>query len=150
MEHLIPALSHIDATFMPLPNTAAFKVLEILSDGKSHPKIDFLTALADDPRSAIQRLRNKSHGYWLIHNVGLKKGVYRLDAAHLYCDSNRDIHIRRKAQYELKRRSKEQAKTEAARLPVATALEQSAKAQLQDSESQHEFCYKSTSRRSFL
>jgi hypothetical protein len=138
MEHPIPSLAHINAMFIPPLDTAAFAVLEILSDGKPHHKFTFILALADDPRSPIQRLRNRSHGYWLIHNVGDKQGIYQLDAAHLCGDPDKDMLVRRKAQYELRRRSKKQSKTEAARLPVATALEQVAKAQLQDAEFQYE------------
>ena len=76
--------------FIPPPNTLAYKFLLLLSDGMSHKKIEALAALEDDPRSARQALTSETYGYWLIHNLGDKKGIYQLDERHLSGDIELD------------------------------------------------------------
>ena len=107
------------AKFIPPINTAAFKLLAILSDGKPHVKAEVLSVLGDDPRSARQALTGKTYGHWLIHNSGSKKAVYQLDTRHLSGDHVLDGEARIIAFKQLKDRSKKQSERETRRYPKA-------------------------------
>ena len=98
--------------FIPPPNTIAYRFLELLADGQSHAKAEILAALEDDPRSARQALTSATYGYWLIHNVGDKKGIYQIDERHLSGNLELDKDARAIAAKQLKDRSKRQCEKE--------------------------------------
>jgi len=98
--------------FIPPTNTIAYKFLTLLADGKPHTKAEIIEALDDDPRSARQALTSETYGYWLIHNLGDKKGIYQLDERHLSGDPELDRDARTIALKQLKDRSKKQCERE--------------------------------------
>ena len=104
---------------IPPQNTMAYRLLSLLADGKKHPKLEILFALGDDPRSARQALTSETYGHWLIHNLGVKKGIYQLDERHLSGDSQLDEDARAIARKQLKDRSKQQCERERKRYPKA-------------------------------
>jgi len=126
-------LQHIQSAHIPAMGTQARKVLELLSDGLSHPKKDLINILEDDPRSALQALRGKQYGFWLIHNIGDKKGVYLLDERHMSGDKDDDISARIKSEIQFRERSTELAQRESNRLPKALLEEVRTKSRLQQS-----------------
>ena len=112
-------LSTCPAEFIPPSHTMAYKFLALLVDGKPHAKAGILAALEDDPRSARQALTSETYGYWLIHNLGDKKGVYQLDERHLSCDVELDKDARAIAAKQLKDRSRRQCEREQMRYEKA-------------------------------
>lgn len=85
---------------IPNQTVDAYKLLKALADGKPHARDDLAksTGLGETMRSALQRLREKSGGYWLIHPVPLKnsrKTLLQLDPRHLTCDIEQDRAARR-------------------------------------------------------
>ena len=77
--------------------------------------------LGDDPRSARQSLTSANHGYWLIHNHGIRKAKYQLDDRHLSGDPELDKDARIQAEYQLKTKSKKQCVNEMNRFDRAAA-----------------------------
>ncbi len=125
-------LLHIPGKYMPEVNTQAYKLLSVLFDGLFHPKKELLSVLNDDPRSALQALRGARYGYWLIHNIGDKKGVYQLDSRHLSGDVDVDREVRAEAEIAFRKRSRSQAERESERLPEAVTAEEQAKSRAKD------------------
>jgi len=113
-------------SYIPAPNTQAYTLLSILSDGENHIKQNIMCVLGDDPRSPLQALRGEKYGFWLIHNTGLKKGQYQLDQRHLTGNRADDHEARLEAEIELRKRSRKQAERETTRYPLALAAEEKA------------------------
>ncbi|GAA59364.1 hypothetical protein P20652_1225 [Pseudoalteromonas sp. BSi20652] len=59
---------------IPVQNSNAYKLLKALADGKPHQRnnLALSTDLGETMRSALQQLRSKSYGYWLIHSVKIE------------------------------------------------------------------------------
>lgn len=115
----IDSLKHVPRSFIPGPQTQAYQVLCLLSDGQKHPYKDFLSLLGRDPRSPLQELRGPDLGFWMIHNVGSTEGVYQLDARHLSGDPLKDSEARQERERAYLTESKERAEKQAERLPEA-------------------------------
>lgn len=115
----LEAFNHVPRSHIPSTGTQAAKVLGLLSDGQAHTNMELLQLLECDSRSALQDLRGKTYGYWLIHNVGDNNGVYQLDESHLSGCSSQDANARLKRQRQLLTNSKNQAERESMRLPRA-------------------------------
>jgi len=111
--------SHIDSTFIPDSVSRSRIALEVLSDGRAHPKIDLLLALGNDPRSQLQTLIGERYGFWSIQNLGGKKGVYQLDARHFSGNSQDDLYARLESKKRYRERSLSQAFREASRRKMA-------------------------------
>jgi len=125
-------LSHIPEVYFPKLGTNASKVLELLADGQSHEKEELLFLLLTDPRSALQALKNATHGFWYIHNTGGRQGCYQLDERHFHGDLQSDEVARLYSAMSLKKGSRFQAERETSRLPRAISAEANAKARLDD------------------
>ncbi|MEH6445298.1 MAG: hypothetical protein V7784_15495 [Oceanospirillaceae bacterium] len=119
-------LTHIPRSHIPPADTNGIKVLSILADGEIHQKVELIHVLGDDPRSALQSLRGGTYGYWLIHNIGKKKGVYQLDKRHLQGNSQEDSAARLEREISLKMLSRELAESEIKRLTKAIQAEHEA------------------------
>lgn len=99
---------------IPEQNSNAYKLLKALADGKPHQRnnLALSTDLGETMRSALQQLRSKSYGYWLIHSVkieGTKKTLLQLDPRHLSGDTDKDRAARRERRKELGTESHKQA-----------------------------------------
>ena len=129
-------LTYLPSQYFPAPNTQARKALMIVADGLSHPKADFFQELGDDPRSALQALRGDAYGFWLIHNLGDKKGIYQLDSRHLSSNRGLDQQARIQAEIEYTERSRKKSEQGAKHLPKALENEAAAKAKASQ---QHSF-----------
>jgi len=99
---------------IPTQNVSTYKLLQALSDGEAH-KRDYLalsTGLGETMRSALQQLKSKKGGYWLIHSVkveGSNKTLVQLDFRHLSDDVEQDRAARRERRKELGKESYKQA-----------------------------------------
>jgi len=128
----LDALSHVSREYLPSLGTQSYKVLAVLADGLEHGRDELCLALSGaDPRSALQALRGQAHGFWRIPNLGISKGLYRLDSRHLEQDHQKDEVARLEAELELSGRSLNQAERETSRLPIALASEEAARARVQ-------------------
>ena len=111
---------------IPKQNVSAYKLLQALSDGKAHQR-DYLalsTGLGETMRSALQQLKSKKGGYWLIHSVkveGSSKTLLQLDPRHLTGDIEQDRAARRERRKELGKESYKQAAQGEKRKPKAFA-----------------------------
>ena len=99
---------------IPTQNVSAYKLLQALLDGKAHERDDLVlnTGLGETMRSALQQLKSKSGGYWLIHSVkieGSNKTLLQLDFRHLSSDVEQDRAARRERRKELGKESYKQA-----------------------------------------
>jgi len=114
--------AHVPPKHLPGYDTFAYALLVLLSDGKPYSTREIMAWLGRDPRSARQCLTNKTHGYWLIHNLRKKgnMGLYQLDDGHLSGDAQDDKKARNQARILLARHSLNQARRESERLPVAS------------------------------
>jgi hypothetical protein len=100
------------SSLVPPAKTQAYRVLSLFEPDKPLIKMVLTTALGDDPRSALQSLTGPKYGYWLIHNIGEKKGVYMLDGRHFSCDVEQDTDARVEARKRLCDRSRSQCEKE--------------------------------------
>jgi hypothetical protein len=99
---------------IPKQNVSAYKLLKALSDCKAYQRDDLAlsTGLGETMRSALQQLKSKSGGYWLIHSVkieGSNKTLLQLDPRHLSDDTEQDRAARRERRKELGKESYKQA-----------------------------------------
>lgn len=116
-------LQHVPRQFMPKPDTQAYQVLNLLSDGLIHPYSEFLELLEYDPRSPLQSLRGEELGFWMVSRLSgdpsSKRGAYQLDSRHLSGNKLDDSQARQERKRHYLEDSKTQAEREAARLPNA-------------------------------
>lgn len=113
--------SHAMAHDIPGERTQAGRVLLALAGGYPVPTAKLIQILEVDPRSAIQSLRSKSGGFWLIKNLNKDKGrgLYQLSPLHLTGKPLDDAEARAIRRRELACDSKNLALRESLRLPGA-------------------------------
>lgn len=126
-------LLYLSNNYIPSTNTLAYKLLAILADGLNHSTSELNRHLGTDPRSSLQRLKNDSYGFWLVHNTGNPKGIYQLDKRHLSGDRKLDIKARTERELEYLRETRKIAEAGTIRLPRAIKEEAEAKLRLQKS-----------------
>lgn len=91
---------------IPKQRFAAYKLLKALSNVYPHNRDELAisTGLGETLRSALQRLRGKKGGYWLIHSrkvEGSNKTLLQLDPRHLTGEIEQDRAARRERRKEL-------------------------------------------------
>ncbi|MBH0028182.1 MULTISPECIES: hypothetical protein [unclassified Pseudoalteromonas] len=99
---------------IPKQHHAAYKLLKALANVYPHNRDELAinTGLGETLRSALQRLRGESGGYWLIHSrkiEGSNKTLLQLDPRHLTGDKEQDRAARRERRKELGIESYKQA-----------------------------------------
>jgi|SaaInlV_165m_DNA_2_1040747.scaffolds.fasta_scaffold25839_3 hypothetical protein len=124
-------LLHVCTHHIPPVNTQAYKALRLLSNNNECTTYELYLELGSDPRSALQALKRQTYGYWLIHNIGRKKGVYKLDPRHLNGSQDSDKEARLERYKEWADRSKVQSERETLRYQSALLIQSEAKAAYQ-------------------
>ena len=114
-------------SLIPPAYTQAYRVLSLFKPDKPLIKMVLTTAIGDDPRSALQSLTGPKYGYWLIHNIGEKKGVYMLDKRHFSGDKELDTDARTEARKRLCDRSRNQCEKELRRYERAIQAQKEAR-----------------------
>jgi len=117
---------YLSSPIMPPATSIAYTVLKILSDGQKHTTTELTKLLSRSPRSALQRLSNDKHGYWLIHNLGKHQGEYQLDKRHLLESRKADREARAERRLSFRKKSLKLAVTESRRVPKAIMLKKKA------------------------
>ena len=125
-------LSHIESRFIPYIPAKARRVVEILSDGKTHSTHELTLLLGSDPRAPLQDLRGGRYGYWSVINSAKasKMGQYQIDPRHLSRLDGDDSRARHEAQLAYCKHSREVSENGVINLQKAIELEQQAQAKV--------------------
>lgn len=109
---------------IPNANVAAYRLLVELCDGEEHDRdnLTLKTRLGETLRSALQSLRGRDYGYWLIHSIpvkGSRKTRLQLDPRHLSGEPEQDLKARIERRKQLGKESHKQARQGRVREPKA-------------------------------